>query len=135
MLHLSKVAVGCADLAALTARHAERAAREGFAYADTRFMPVRAADLAGGSLFWIVRHTLIARQAITGLAMVETERGTKCRIALATVPVPVVATPRRAHQGWRYLRAEDAPADLADDATGGAMPAAMVRALAAMGLI
>ena len=135
-LHLTKVAVGCASVEALASRHAARAANEGVAYCLTRFMPKQAADLAGGSLFWIIKHTLVARQAIIGLDMVETDWGTKCRIALATAPVAVLATPRRAHQGWRYLAASDAPRDMAaGDADVAAMPATMVRELAALWLV
>lgn len=135
MLHLTKVAVGCASIAALTERHAARAAAEGMAYCLTRYAPKRASELAGGSLFWIIKHTVVARQAIVGLDMVATEWGTKCRIALATVPVPVVATPRRAHQGWRYLGPDDAPPDLTGPPDPDAMPLAMVRELAALGLV
>ncbi len=136
MLHLTKVAVGCASIDVLAARHAARAASEGMAYCLTRYMPKRADELAGGSLFWIIKHTLVARQAITGLEMVETEWGTKCRIALATTPVPVLATPRRAHQGWRYLNSEDAPRDMtAADADLDAVPPAMLRELAALWLV
>ncbi len=135
MLHLTKVAVGCASVAELAERHAARAAAEGTAYCLTRFMPTRHPELAGGSLFWIIRHTLVARQAITGLAMVETEWGTKCRIALATAPVPVRATPRRAHQGWRYLAAADAPPDATEDDPLAALPPAMLRELAALRLV
>lgn len=136
MLHLTKVAVGCASVEALAARHAERAASKGTAYCLTRFMPKQATALVGGSLFWIVKHTLVARQAITGLAIVETEWGTKCRIALATAPVAVRPMARRAHQGWRYLDPADAPLDMtAADAAIEAMPAGMVRELAALWLV
>ena len=135
MLHLTKVAVGCAGVAELASRHAARAADEGQAYCLTRYMPKRAAELTGGSLFWIIKHTLVARQAIVGLDMVETDWGTKCRIALATVPVTVRATPRRAHQGWRYLDGDEAPADLAWGDADDAMPPAMVRELAALWLV
>jgi hypothetical protein len=136
MLHLSKVAVGCSSVEALAERHAQRAANEGQAYCLTRYMPTRSPELTGGSLFWIIKHTLVARQAIIGMAMVETEWGTKCRIALATAPVPVLATPRRAHQGWRYLSGTDAPRDLTDaDADLSAVPAAMMRELAALWLV
>ena len=136
MLHLTKVAMGCPGIDALAARHAARAADEGQAYCLTRYMPKRAAELAGGSLFWIIKHTLVARQAIIGLDMVETEWGTKCRIALATAPVTVLATPRRAHQGWRYLAGDDAPRDLtAADADLDAVPPAMLRELAALWLV
>ena len=136
MLHLTKVAVGCSTVEALAERHAARAASEGRAYCLTRYMPKRASEIGGGSLFWIIKHTLVARQAIVGLDMVETEWGTKCRISLATVPVPVLATPRRAHQGWRYFAAADAPRDLNDgDADLDAVPPAMLRELAALWLV
>lgn len=136
MLHLTKIAVGCASVEALADRHRDRAANEGQAYCLTRFMPTPAAELTGGSLFWIIKHTLVARQAIVGFDMVETEWGTKCRIALATVPVAVRATPRRAHQGWRYFAGNDAPRDLdASDGDVTAMPAGMVRELAALWLV
>ena len=136
MLHLTKVAVGCPDFDALARRHAERFASDGRAYCLTRYRPKRAAELPGGSLFWIIRHTLIARQTILGLEMVDTEWGTKCAILLDAVPVPVMATPRRAHQGWRYLAADDTPRDLAD--AGGdlsAVPPAMMRELQSLWLV
>lgn len=136
MLHLTKVAVGCPDVEALARRHAERLAHDGRAYCLTRFMPTRSNELPGGSLFWIIKHTLVARQTITGLEMVETEWGTKCAIVLDPVPVPVLATPRRAHQGWRYLPADDAPRDLAD--AGGdlsAIPPTMMRELQSLWLV
>lgn len=136
MLHLTKVAVGCASVEQLADRHAARAATEGQACCLTRYMPKRAVELTGGSLFWIIKHTLVARQAIVGLDMVETEWGTKCRIALATAPVPVLATARRAHQGWRYLNGDDAPRDTTDaDADLDSVPPAMLRELAALWLV
>ena len=131
-LHLSKVAVGCPDIETLA-----RLQRERWGDAPcslTRFMPKRADDLVGGSLFWIIAHRLVARQPIVALDMVTTEWGTKCRIAFGGAPVPVAAVPKRAHQGWRYLAPDDAPPDLAaGDAD--ALPIAMVRDLQAMWLI
>ncbi len=132
MLHLTKVAVGCPDIETLTRLQHDR-------WGDdlchlTRFMPKQAVDLVGGSLFWIIRHRLVARQPITGLAMIETEWGPKCRIALGAPPVPVDPLPKRAHQGWRYLAQADAPPDLAH-ADSAAMPAGMVRELQALWLM
>lgn len=136
MLHLTKVAVGCATIDVLAARQAIRMADAGECCCLTRYMPTRGVELFGGSLFWIIKHTLVARQTITGMAMVETEWGTKCRISLATEPVPVLATPRRAHQGWRYLNPDDAPRDLNEaDGDLDAVPPAMLRELAALGLV
>lgn len=134
-LHLTKVAVGCADAADLAARQAERFGEQ--AICHTRFMPKRAAELPGGSLFWIIQHRIVARQTILALGITETPWGTKCAITLVPEPVAVVALPRRAHQGWRYFAAEDAPLDL--DAAAGydanAVPAAMLRELQSMWLV
>lgn len=132
MLHLTKVAVGCPDLATLARLQQER---WGSAAATlTRMMPKRADELIGGSLYWIIAHRLVARQTILGLAMAETPWGRKCRIALAPGPVPVLPRPCRAHQGWRYLAAEDAPSDAASS-DAEPMPPAMLRELQALWLV
>jgi hypothetical protein len=134
-LNLTKVAAGCPDIATLAERQAHwwGAGRAG---AHTRFMPKRADELIGGSIFWIIGHQLVARQTILSIGMVETPWGTKCAIELQPGPVPVEPRPCRAHQGWRYLAAADAPADLAAGAEpGAALPAAMIRELLALGLV
>lgn len=133
MLHLTKVAVGCPDIETLARLQRERWGEA--ACSLTRFSPKRAAELVGGSLFWIIRHRLVARQAILSVAMVETEWGPKCRIGLQPGPVPVAGVPCRAHQGWRYLEAADAPGDAAAGAETRALPVGMVRALQALWLI
>lgn len=132
MLHLSKVAVGCPDIETLTRLQRERWGDDPCSL--TRFMPKRADELIGGSLFWIIAHRLVARQPIVSLAMVTTEWGTKCRIGFSGPPVPVVAVPKRAHQGWRYLEGIDAPPDL-ELVNGDALPLGLVRDLQAMWLI
>src|SRR4029453_5944787 len=62
-LHLSKVAFGCASIEALQNRIARRASR-GEVRVATRMRPKRADELIGGSLHWIVKHRIIARQEI-----------------------------------------------------------------------
>ncbi len=133
MLHLTKVAVGCPDIETLARLQQER-------WGDapcsmTRYMPKRADELVGGSLFWIIRHRLVARQPIVSLAMVETDWGTKCRIGYGGPPVPVTVVPRRAHQGWRYMAAEDAPPDASAAEEGDALPVGMVRELQGLWLM
>ena len=138
-LHMTKVAVGCGTLAALTQRQATRVS----AYAGvpavpcwTRFMPKRADELVGGSIFWIVKHTLTARQTILGFEEIATDRGKRCQILLAPEVVPVLAAPLRAHQGWRYITADAMPPDL--DSVGaeiGAMPVKLMRDLRGLGLL
>ena len=98
-------------------------------------MPKRADELIGGSLFWIIKHRLVARQTIVSLAMVTTEWGEKCRIGLAPGPVPISIVPRRAHQGWRYMAAADAPADAAAAGDVDALPTGMVRELQSLWLM
>jgi len=132
-LNISKVAVGCSSLDALRARQAQRLAN-GFVPIVTRFRPKRADELIGGSIFWIVKHRIAARQAILGFGEREEDRRTIIRLHPELVPVR--ALPRRAHQGWRYLAAEEAPKDLAGDDTGLAeLPPELTARLSALALI
>jgi hypothetical protein len=138
-LNMTKVAVGCRTLAQLSQRQASRVAMNAGAptvLCTTRFMPKRADELVGGSIYWIVKHTLTARQAIVGFEMAESERGKRCHIYLEPTVVPVLAAPLRAHQGWRYLEHASAPPDL-DSVDGeiGVMPLKLMRDLRGLGLI
>jgi hypothetical protein len=132
-LHLTKVAVGCADADALRARLEGRAGGDE-TFLITRYRPTRHAELIGGSLYWIVKHQLVARSTI--LRFEEDERG-HCLIRLDRRLVPVRVRPKRAHQGWRYLPEADAPNDLAGGEIDelAALPSALVRALSALLLI
>lgn len=136
MLHLTKVAVGCPDIETLAARQAHwwGLAQAG---AHTRFMPKRADELIGGSIFWIIGHRLVARQTILSIAMADTDWGPKCAIALQPGPVALQPRPCRAHQGWRYLAAQDAPPDAGNGPDDGieALPAGMVRELQSLWLL
>jgi hypothetical protein len=132
-LNISKVAVGCASLDSLRARQQLRLAG-GIVPIVTRFRPKRADELVGGSIYWIVKHRIAARQAIIGFADREEDRRTIIR--LDPLLVPVRALPRRAHQGWRYLAAEDSPLDLDGDETGLAeLPPELTARLSALALI
>ena len=131
-LSISKVAVGCASLDALKARQAARTSG-GEVPLVTRFMPKRAEELVGGSVYWIVKHRIQARQTILGFAERAEDRRTIIR--LSPELVPVAPLPRRAHQGWRYLPPEDCPQDLAGAAPGLAMPERLLAELSALFLI
>jgi len=131
-LHITKVAFGCASVETLAARLAGRAI-DGEASVNTRYKPKRADELVGGSLFWILKHQLVARSPILGFA--EAAEG-RCLIRISPGLVPVRAWPRRAHQGWRYLAHDDAPVDLTDSAGDlGEMPPSLISELAALALI
>ena len=132
-MNITKVAYGCASLEILTERIAARAENE-VAVVTTRNRPTRHAEVVGGSLFWIIKHHLVARQTILGFAKVENEK--RWRILLDARLVLVHSQPRRAHQGWRYLAAEDAPADFdMGDAGLAEMPTALRGELSALALI
>ena len=63
-LHLTKVAVGVASIEALENRIARRVTAAGEVRVPTRMRPKRMAELIGGSLHWIVKHRIVARQVI-----------------------------------------------------------------------
>ncbi|WP_422055950.1 DUF1489 family protein [Sphingomonas sp.] len=108
-LHLTKVAFGTSGFEHLRERLALRGL-DGPVALTTRYLPKRHAEIAGqGSLFWIFKHQLIARSPILGFGEAE---GGRCAILLDPELVQVVPQAKRAHQGWRYLEATDAPADL-----------------------
>jgi hypothetical protein len=133
-LHLTRVAFGCRSLEDIAhvrdmfALHLPGGGRAG--RITTRRAPRRAHALAGGSLYWIIAHTLVARQRILGVEPATDADGVT--ILLGMELVPVVPTHRRAHQGWRYLEPADAPPDLRPGEA--ALPPALLRDLAALGL-
>lgn len=132
-LHLTKVAFATRDVQHLAERLAARAAA-GPLVVTTRFLPKRHVEVAGqGSLYWILKHQLAARSAITGFGTAEDGR---VAIELDPALVLVSARPKRAHQGWRYLEAGDAPPDLGGDSDGvDALPPQLVGRLAELALI
>jgi hypothetical protein len=132
-LNISKVAVGCASFDALKKRQQARLSG-GCVPIVTRFRPKRAEELVGGSIYWIVKHRIAARQTILGFAEREEDRRTIIRLDPSLVVVK--AQPKRAHQGWRYLEAADTPPDFEGESDGTAeLPAKLAIKLSALFLI
>lgn len=130
---MSKVAVGCADVRALQRRQDSRRIGD-FVPITTRFRPKREQEMIGGSIYWIVKHRIVARQRILGFAADEADRRTIIRLDPDLVFVR--ACPKRAHQGWRYLGAGDAPPDLDGEDSGIALlPPVLAQRLAGLALI
>lgn len=130
MRHLTRVAFGCTVPDELAQR---LAARGPVLHLTTRHRPKRHADLIGGSLYWILRHRIVGRNAILG---VEEAEGGRTDIVIRGNFITTVAQPGRAHQGWRYLENAEAPADLAAGAGGiEPLPPALAGELAAIGLL
>jgi hypothetical protein len=139
-LHISKVAVGCSGLEALRRRQEGRLVSGGSAPSGvsfvpivTRFRPKRAEELLGGSIYWILQHRLTARQRI--LRFADSAGDGRTIIELDPELVPVRLHPKRAHQGWRYLPAQDAPADLAEGDVSALLPPPLAQALSELALI
>ena len=129
-LHLTKVAVGCASIEALKNRVARRVTSAREVRIPTRMRPRRADELVGGSLHWIVKHRIVARQQILRL---DDRADGRIDIVCAEDLVIITPVPRRAHQGWRYFEADsDAPAD---DSGLGELPPALYGRLAKLALV
>ena len=98
--------------------------------------PRREAELLdGGSLYWVIRGRVLARQRLLGLEPRHGADGiTRCALRLDPGVVRTLPQPRRAFQGWRYLRPQDAPADL-PAAPAAAMPPRLALELAEIGVL
>ena len=128
-LHLTKVAFGCRTLEALQKRVATRA-RDGEVRVVTRMRPKRAGELIGGSLHWIVKHRIIARQQILRL---DDRADGRIDIVCSAELVVLPPAPKRAHQGWRYLETE--VTDEADPSGLADLPPRLYGKLAALALV
>ena len=131
-VHLTKVAFACRDLETLQLRIASRTVA-GEVRIVTRMRPKRSAELIGGSLYWIVKHRLVACQQI--LRFDDRQDG-RIDIVCSADLVDVPPRPRRAHQGWRYLEDIDAPHPGDEDASGVTeLPPQLYGRLAALALV
>ncbi|MBO9581721.1 MAG: DUF1489 domain-containing protein [Sphingobium sp.] len=128
-LNLTKVAYGATSLDDLMGWFATRGEE---AKLTTRYLPKRHAEMVGGSVFWILKHQLVARSEI--LRFEDAENG-KTHIVIDPRLHLVSPVPRRAHQGWRYLEEKDAPPDLGGESEGDVLPGGLAMELGKLGLI
>ena len=141
-LHLVKLCVGAdtlADLENWRDRRCAQLARAGEPEVMdhvTRMFPRRRDELLdGGSLYWVIKRRIQARQSILDLDEVRGPDGiARCRIVLEPVIIPTDTAPRSAFQGWRYLKPEDAPRDARGGGADGA-PEPLRSELAELGLL
>lgn len=143
-IHIVKLCVGANSIEDLA--NWQQAHRghwpEGQAMHVTRMFPKREAEvLNGGSLYWVIKGVVLARQRIIGLKQVESADGiSRCGLVLDAEIIRTVPTPRRPFQGWRYLEDKDAPADIPKGkgdsrAHEEPLPPALALALSEIGLI
>jgi hypothetical protein len=139
-LHLIKLSVGSEtieDLAGWQALVTERRAAHGQPRTPvhvTRMFPKeRAALLNGGSLYWVIKGQIMCRNRILDLTEEVGEDGVmRCAIRLDADLVAVNPVPRKPFQGWRYLKPDDAPADLREAGAEG-IPEGLRRELRELG--
>ena len=116
-VHLKKLSVGSASLDSLRESQAQRLANVGKLVHITRNRPRRVEELLdGGSIYWIIKGVMTARQAIIDFVEAERADGSPaCGIVLSPEIVTVAPTRMRIFQGWRYLEVADVPIDIGTD--------------------
>jgi hypothetical protein len=110
---------------------------EGQAIHVTRMWPKREAEvLDGGSLYWVIKGVILARQRLLDLKEVNLGDGIpRCALILDQEVIRTEAAPRRPFQGWRYLDPKDSPRDLPKGrAKDDPLPPKLAQALAELGL-
>ncbi|MFD1744306.1 DUF1489 family protein [Rhizobium helianthi] len=143
-LHLIKLCVGAESLQDLKEWVAESsltaiaAGLQPHTIHTTRMVPKRLDEiLPGGSLYWVIKGQVAARQPLLDIMTFTGGDGiTRCNLVLGPEVIETAPQPKRPFQGWRYLKAEDAPRDLGaigDDVA--AMPEDLRRELAELGLL
>ena len=139
MLNLIKLSVGTESVEDLTAWHdAHRHIwAPGTTEHVTRMWPKREDEiLNGGSLYWVIKGVIQARQRLIGLAERRGSDGIlRCALVLDAELIRTENALRRPFQGWRYLPAAESPPDLPKTrATDDMLPPALAAALAEIGL-
>ena len=138
-LHMIKLCVGAEKVADLEAWQKSRSALlpHGLPRHVTRMWPKRADEIAGkGSLFWVFKGVVLARQKILRFEEVIGDDGIRrCGIIMDPKIVRTEAVNKRPFQGWRYYPDSDVPRDLTKSRAEEAnIPPKLMAALAEIGV-
>lgn len=138
-LNLIKLCVGVEHPSELIEWQNKRRAQTGReqSFHVTRMWPKKADELRdGGSLFWVMKGFIKARQTILGFEeQIGADGIRRCAILLDPNVVSTDMAPRRAFQGWRYLRGSQAPRDLSETGVQEAdLPDSLAYELALLGV-
>ena len=141
-VHLIKLSVGpeklsdLADWQTQRLKELRRARKTPELMHITRHMPKRAAEvLDGGSIYWVIKGWLVARQRLLELRAVERDGVPHCALVYDPEMIRVVPRKHRPFQGWRYFDPKSVPQDLAKGSYDDDMPEEMRRELAVLGLL
>ncbi len=143
-LHLIKLCVGADSIQDLRDWVSERsltamaAGLEPHSIHTTRMVPKRVEELLdGGSLYWVIKGQVSARQKLLDLRTFTGGDGIqRCELVLGPEVIETASQPKRPFQGWRYLKDEERPRDLGalgDDVA--ALPEDLRRELSDLGLL
>ena len=124
-INIVKLAVGVKsveELALIQRRflsHGGAHANNGF-YHSTKLMPKKhEAIVESGSLYWVIKGVICARQKIVAITKDEDSDGIKrCKIFLDDTIIKTTPMRKKPFQGWRYLKKNRTPADIIDPVTG-----------------
>ena len=142
-LHLIKLSVGSDsidDLRAWIDYRLDSASEAGLPreyFHTTRMIPKRAEELlGGGSMYWVIKGFVQARQKLVDIRPFKDDEGIgRCKLVMEPVLHPTEFQPRRAFQGWRYLKPADAPADIVVSRSDADIPFEMRRDLSELCLL
>ncbi|MCX2722456.1 DUF1489 family protein [Roseibium salinum] len=142
-LHLLKLCVGADSAESLQAWidfRVEQARAAGLPEQTThttRMVPTRKDELLdGGSLYWVIKGKIQARQHLIDIRPFTDDAGIKrCDLVLEPRLILTQYQPKRPFQGWRYLKAADAPGDLRLSGDSSAISDAMRRDLTELCLL
>ena len=137
-VHIIKLCVGIESVEHLIEARKQDPRNRGkdYNFHITRFKPKRAAEvLDGGSLYWVIKGFILARQRIIGLEDVKTEQGNKCMIKMDKQIHLTESHPRRPFQGWRYFEENAIPNDLPEHIKELDIPTEMKNELRDLGLL
>ena len=143
-LHLIKLSVGAEsvkDLRGWINERVKQAKAKGLPARHihiTRMTPKRDAEiLDGGSIFWVIKGEIAARQKIVAIEPFRDRAGIgRCRLVMEPKLIAVAPRPMRAFQGWRYFDPKSAPPDIGRaEASIAKMPEPMRRELRELGLL
>ena len=123
-INIVKLAVGVQsveELALIQRRFLDQLgvdSKKGF-YHSTKLMPKKhEAIVKSGSLYWVIKGVICARQKIISITKQEDADGVKrCKIFLDNSIIKTAPVRKKPFQGWRYLKKNRTPADITDPVT------------------
>tara|TARA_B100000700_G_C14949512_1_gene810947 strand:- start:212 stop:640 length:429 start_codon:yes stop_codon:yes gene_type:complete len=137
VLNLVKLCVGAENVTDLANWQSSKASGSETRRHITRMWPKREKELlSGGSIYWVFKGLILARQKILGFEeIIGADNIRRCGLLLDKEIYRTYPQPRRAFQGWRYLKKEDAPKDIGKFLqTDGELPHALEIELSRLGV-